>query len=89
MVSMAWIASVNTISLFQQIKCVGRRIKDVFSYDMNLIGESQCHIQFLLLAYREGVSDLNMVPAILQRLLGMCYIDLRLLRFVMNQDSKC
>jgi len=89
MVSMAWIASVNTISLFQQIKCVGRRIKDVFSYDMNLIGESQCHIQFLSLAYREGVSDLNMVPAILQRLLGMCYIDLRLLRFVMNQDSKC
>ena len=89
MVSMAWIASVNTISLFQQIKCVGRRIKDVFSYDMNLIGESQRHIQFLSLAYRKGVSDLNMVPATLQRLLGMCYIDLRLLRFVMNQDSKC
>jgi len=38
MVSMAWIASVNTISLFQQIKYVGRRIKDVFSYDMNLNG---------------------------------------------------
>ena len=66
MVSMAWIASMNTISLFQQIKCVGRRIKkSVFLYDMDLIGEIWCHIQFLSLAYRGGVSDLNVVPATL------------------------
>ena len=39
MVGMAWVASVNTISLFQQIKCVGRGIKGVFSYDINLDGE--------------------------------------------------
>ena len=38
MVSMAWIASVNTISLFQQIKCVGRRTRSVLSYDMDLNG---------------------------------------------------
>ena len=87
MVSMAWIASVNTISLFQQIKCMDRRIfkKSVFSYDIDLIGKSRCHIQFLSLAYEEGVSGLNVVPAILQGLLGMCYTDLRSLRLACYQ----
>ena len=82
---MAWITSVNTISLFQQIKCVGRRTKSVFSYDMDLMGESRRHIQFLSLAYGGGVSDLNVVPATLQGLSGMCYTDLRLLRLACHQ----
>ena len=33
---MAWVANVSIISLFQQIKCVGRRTKSVLSYDMDL-----------------------------------------------------
>ena len=36
---MAWVANVSTISLFQQIKCMGRRTKSVLSYDMDLNGE--------------------------------------------------
>jgi len=35
---MAWMANVSTISLFQQIKYMGRRIKSVLSYDMDLNG---------------------------------------------------
>ena len=38
MTGMAWIANVSTISLFQQIKCMGRRIKSVLSYDIDLNG---------------------------------------------------
>jgi len=52
---------------------------------MNLMGKSRCHIQFLSLAYGGGVSDLNMVPATLQELSGMCYTDLRLLRLACRQ----
>ena len=33
---MAWVASMNTISLFQQIKCVDRRIKGILLYNVNL-----------------------------------------------------
>jgi len=50
-----------------------------------LMGESRRHIQFLLLAYGGRVSDLNVVPAILQRLLGICYTNLRLLRLACHQ----
>ena len=49
------------------------------------MGESQYHIQFLSLAYGGGVSDLNVVSAILQGLSGMCYIDLRSLRLACCQ----
>ena len=38
MVGIAWVANVSTISLFQQIKCIGRRTKSVLSYDINLNG---------------------------------------------------
>jgi len=62
-----------------------RRTKSVLSYDMDLIGESQHHIQFLSLAYGREVSDLNVIPAILQGLSGMCYIDLRSLRLACHQ----
>ena len=44
------------------------------------MGESQCHIQFLSLVYRGGISDLNVVLATLQRLSGICYTNLRSLR---------
>jgi len=65
---------------------VGRRVKKkFFSYDMDLMGKSQYHIQFLSLAYGEVVSDLNVVPATLQRLSGMCYTDLRLHRLAYYQ----
>jgi len=50
-----------------------------------LIGESQCHIQFLSLAYRKGVSDLNVVSGTLQRLSGMYYTNLRSLRLAYYQ----
>ena len=36
MAGMAWVANVNTISLFQQIKCIGRRTKSILLYDMDL-----------------------------------------------------
>jgi len=36
MAGMAWVANMSTISLFQQIKCMGRRTKSVLSYDMDL-----------------------------------------------------
>jgi len=49
------------------------------------MGESRHHIQFLSLAYERGVSDLNVVPATLQGLSGMYYIDLRLLRLACCQ----
>ena len=49
------------------------------------MGESQYHIQFLSLAYGGGVSDLNVVPATLQRLSGICYTNLRLLRLACYQ----
>jgi len=35
---MAWVANVSTISLFQQIKCMGKRTKSVLSYDIDLNG---------------------------------------------------
>ena len=35
MVGMAWVANMNTISLFQQIRYVVRRIKGVLLYDVN------------------------------------------------------
>ena len=38
MAGMTWVANVSTISLFQQIKCMGRRIKSVLSYDMDFNG---------------------------------------------------
>ncbi|KAL9711191.1 hypothetical protein Ac2012v2_8377 [Leucoagaricus gongylophorus] len=38
MADMAWVANVSTISLFQQIKCMGRRTKSALSYDMDLNG---------------------------------------------------
>jgi len=53
---------------------------------MDLIGESQHHIQFLSLAYGGEVLDLNMVPAILQELLGMYYTNLRLFRLVSHTN---
>ena len=59
--------------------------KSGFSHDIDLMGESQHHIQFLSLAYGGGVSDLNVVPATLQRLSGMCYTDLRLHRLAYYQ----
>jgi len=52
---------------------------------MDLIEESQCHIQFFSLVYRGGVSDLNVVPATLQGLSRMCYTDLRSLRLACCQ----
>ena len=55
---------------------------------MDLMGESQYHIQFLSLAYGGGVSDLNVVPATLQELSGMCYTDLRLLRLACHQNPE-
>ena len=50
-----------------------------------LMEKSQYHIQFLSLAYRGGVSDLNVVPATLQRLSEMCYTNLMLLRLACHQ----
>ena len=50
-----------------------------------LIRKSQCHIQFLSLAYKGEVSDLNVVLAILQRLSEMYYTNLRLLRLACCQ----
>ena len=47
--------------------------------------ESRRHIQFLSLAYGGGVSDLNVVPATLQGLSGICYTDLRSLRLACRQ----
>jgi len=35
---MAWVENVSTISLFQQIKYMGRRTKSVLLYDMDLNG---------------------------------------------------
>ena len=49
------------------------------------MGESRRHIQFLSLAYGGGVSDLNVVPATLQKLSGMCYTNLRSLRLACRQ----
>ena len=49
------------------------------------MGECQHHIQFLSLAYGGGVSDLNVVPATLQRLSGMSYTNLRSLRLACYQ----
>ena len=72
---------LHTIFLFQQIKYIGKRIKKVFFHMIwILMGKSQCYIQFLSLAYEEELSDLNVVPATLQRLLGICYTDLGLLK---------
>ena len=50
-----------------------------------LMGKSRHHIQFLSLAYGGGVSDLNVVPATLQGLSGMCYTNLRSLRLACRQ----
>jgi len=38
MAGMAWVANVSTISLFQQIKCMGRRTKSILLYNMDLNG---------------------------------------------------
>ena len=48
MAGMAWMANVSTISLFQQIKYIDKRIKSILSYDIDLNrGESTLYPVFL------------------------------------------
>ena len=56
MAGMAWVANVSIISLFQQIKCIGRRIKSVLSYDMDFNGgESMSYSVSLTSLWRRSI----------------------------------
>jgi len=61
---MAWIISINTIFLFQQIKYINKRIKSILLYNINL--DQRNLILYSVSFYRRKVSDFNMILVMLQ-----------------------